>query len=319
MIGPPCLTIVGKEPHAGFDPFPAGFVVPIRDFFLIFLVCVSWAFNFIAAAKGMQHFSPYVFMVLRFLIVLLFLARFLRWPPRDQWGTMIFVCLCTGALHFGILFWALGHSQDVASIVITQQTYIPMAVIIAVIALGERVGWRSLLAIAVAFSGVLILSFDPLILTQWHVLGLALSSALFQALGSVFTRSIRGVGVFSFQAWTAVISLPPMLLASLVMDTGQWQMVQTADWLDWGCVIYSAIVASIVGHSLFFVLVQRHPVSAIMPYLLMTPLLGVIFGVLVWGDRPGIRLLIGGALVLVGILVVTLRARQRSLGRGAAG
>ena len=46
----------------------------------------------------------------------------------------------TGALHFGILFWALGHSQDVASIVITQQTYIPMAVIIAVVALGEKDG-----------------------------------------------------------------------------------------------------------------------------------------------------------------------------------
>lgn len=285
--------------------------MPIRDFFLIFLVCVSWAFNFIAAARGMQHFSPFVFMVLRFLVVLLFLAPFLRWPPRDQWGRMIFVCLCIGALHFTSLFWALGLSQDVASIVITQQTYIPMAVILAIVALGERVGWRSLTAIAVAFSGVLVLSFDPLILTQWHVLGFALLSALFQAFGSVFTRSIRGVGVFSFQAWTAVISLPVLLLASSFLDTGQLEMVQTADWLDWGCILYSAIIASIVGHGLYFVLVQRHPVSAIMPYLLMTPLLGVIFGVVVWGDRPGIRLLIGGALVLTGIFVVTLRARKK--------
>ena len=285
--------------------------MPARDFFLIFLVCVSWAFNFIAAARGMQHFSPYVFMVLRFIIVLLFLARFLRWPPRDQWARLVFVCLCIGALHFGSLFWALGISKDVASIVITQQTYIPMAVLIAMFVLGERVGWRSLLAIAVAFSGVLILSFDPLILTQWHVLGLALLSALFQALGSVFTRAIRGIGVFSFQAWTAVISLPVMFVASLVLDTGQWEMVQTAGWLDWGCVLYAAVVASILGHGLYFVLVQRHPVSAIMPYLMMTPLFGLIFGVLVWGDRPGVRLLIGGALVLVGILVVTLRAKQR--------
>lgn len=285
--------------------------MPIRDFFLIFLVCVSWAFNFIAAAKGMQHFSPFVFMVLRFLVVLLFLAPFLRWPPRDQWGRMIFVCLCIGALHFTSLFWALGLSQDVASIVITQQTYIPMAVILAIVALGERVGWRSLTAIAVAFSGVLVLSFDPLILTQWNVLGFALLSALFQAFGSVFTRSIRGVGVFNFQAWTAVISLPVLLLASFFLDTGQMEMVQTADWLDWGCIVYSAVIASIVGHGLYFVLVQRHPVSAIMPYLLMTPLLGVIFGVVVWGDRPGVRLLIGGALVLAGIFVVTVRARRR--------
>jgi O-acetylserine/cysteine efflux transporter len=36
----------------------------------------------------------------------------------------------------------------------------------------------------------------------------------------------------------------------------------------------------------------------------------VIFGVIVWGDRPGWRVLFGGALVLLGILVITLRTRR---------
>jgi O-acetylserine/cysteine efflux transporter len=88
-------------------------------------------------------------------------------------------------------------------------------------------------------------------------------------------------------------------------------MMATAPWLDWACIVYSALFASIIGHGLFFFLVQRHPVSAIMPYLLLTPLAAVMFGVLVWGDRPGPRLLVGGALVLSGILVVTLRARRK--------
>jgi O-acetylserine/cysteine efflux transporter len=114
---------------------------------------------------------------------------------------------------------------------------------------------------------------------------------------------------FMFPAY----SIPVLVLASWLLDSGQWQMVVTADRLSWASVAYSALVASIVGHGLFFVLVQRHPVSAIMPYLLLTPLLAVIFGVLLWGDRPGPRLLLGGALVLAGILVVTLRARQKAL------
>jgi O-acetylserine/cysteine efflux transporter len=62
----------------------------------------------------------------------------------------------------------------------------------------------------------------------------------------------------------------------------------------------------------FFTLVQRHPVSSIMPYLLLTPLTAVLFGVLLWGDRPGWRLLVGGALVLSGIFVVTLRAMHKA-------
>jgi O-acetylserine/cysteine efflux transporter len=178
---------------------------------------------------------------------------------------LVVVCLSIGALHFSTLFWALGVSEDVSSIAITQQTYVPMTVILAMLILGERVGWRSLAAIAVSFSGVLLLSFDPLMLTQWNVLGIALLSALFQAVGSVYMRGIRGIGVFNFQAWTAAISLPVLLLATL-----------------------------------------------------LTPVLAVVFGVLVWGDRPGWRLLAGGALVLAGILAITLRALRRAAESRAA-
>jgi O-acetylserine/cysteine efflux transporter len=287
----------------------------LRDIFLILLICLAWGFNFIAAAQGMRHFSPYTFMMARFALVLLLLLPFLRRPPAGQWGRLIFVCLCIGALHFTTLFWAIGHSKDISSIAITQQTYIPMTVILAMVLLGEKVGWYSLTAIAVAFSGVVVLSFDPLILGQPEVLALSLCSALFQALGSVYMRRISGISVFNFQAWTAAISLPAMILASLLLENGQVQMITSARWLDWGALIYSAVIASIVGHGLFFFLVQRHPVSSIMPYLLLTPLMAVLFGVVIWGDRPGWRLIVGGALVLSGILVVTIRAMRK--GRSA--
>jgi O-acetylserine/cysteine efflux transporter len=89
-------------------------------------------------------------------------------------------------------------------------------------------------------------------------------------------------------------------------------MMASAPWLGWATVAYTGLVASIVGHGVFFALVQRHPVSSIMPYLLLTPLTAVIFGVLLWGDRPGWRLLVGGALVLSGIFVVTIRAMHKA-------
>ena len=57
---------------------------------------------------------------------------------------------------------------------------------------------------------------------------------------------------------------------------------------------------------------QRYPVSLITPYLLLAPLVAIAFGVLVWGDRPGPRLIIGGAMVLGGVLGIALRARSKS-------
>lgn len=285
--------------------------LPLRDLALVIVICLAWAFNFIAGARGMQHFSPFMFMVIRFAIVLLLLAPFLRLPPPGQWPRLLAVCLSIGALHFTALFVALGRSEDVSSVAIIQQTYIPMAVVLAVILLGERTGWRTLLATLVSFAGVLVIGFDPLVLQQMDVLIITLISALFQALGSIYQRGLKGIGVLNFQAWTAVIALPVMLAASLFTEQNQLEMIRTAQWMDWSTIFYSALVASIVGHGLFFHLVQRHPVTTIMPYLQLMPLFGVVFGILVWGDRPGWRLYMGGAVVLSGILIITLRARKK--------
>jgi O-acetylserine/cysteine efflux transporter len=275
------------------------------------VICIVWAGNFVAGASGMQHFSPFLFMVLRFTLLLLILLPFIRRPPPGQWIRLIAVCLLTGGMHFSLLFWALSRSEDVSTVAIVQQTYIPMAVVLAMFLMREIVGWKTLAAIFLAFLGVLVIGFDPLVLKQPDVLVITLASALFQALGSIYQRGIRGVSVLSFQAWTAVIALPVLLAATLLTEQGQLEIIKTAQWQSWASVAYSAILASLVGHGLFFYLVQRHPVSSVMPYLQLTPVLAVVFGVLIWGDRPGARLLIGGALVITGILFITLRARQK--------
>lgn len=286
--------------------------MPIRDMSLLVLVCLIWGFNFIAAAQGMQHFSPLVFMSLRFLAVLVVMLPFLRLPPRGVWPRLVFVCLCIGAIHFTLLFWAIAISGDVSPIAILQQTYIPFSVLLAMAFLGEQVGWRTLAAIAVAFVGVAVLSFDPVIFNQLDVLLLALIAAAAQALGSVFMRGIQGVGALNFQAWTALLSLPILIGCSLLLEDGQMQAIRTASWLDWASVSYSGLVSSIVGYGLFFLLVQRHPVSLIMPYMLLMPVFAVLFGILIWDDQPSLNLFLGGGLVLSGILYISLRSRAKA-------
>ena len=286
--------------------------LPPRDLFLVLTICLVWAGNFVAASFGTQHFSPFVFMILRFTLLLLILFPFLRWPPPGQWPRLIAVCLLIGGLHFTFMFKAFALAEDVSTVAIVQQTYIPMAVILAMFLMKERVGWKTLAATFLAFAGVVVIGFDPLVLRQTDVLFLALVSALFQALGSIYQRGIKGIGVLNFQAWTALITLPVLFCATLLTEQGQLETVRSAHWQGWASVAYSALMASLVGHGLFFYLVQRHPVTSVMPYLQLTPVFAVIFGIFIWGDRPGVRLLLGGALVITGILFITLRARQKT-------
>jgi O-acetylserine/cysteine efflux transporter len=282
----------------------------LRDLSILMLICLVWGFNFVAGAKGTQQFSPLMFMVLRFTLLLALTLPFLRLPPVSQWPRLAAAALSIGSVHFCFLFWALKRSSDVSSVAIVQQTYVPIAVLLAVVMLGESIGWRRSLAIGLAFLGVLVLGFDPHVLSQPDALVLALLSAFFQALGSIFLRGIVGVSAMNFQAWTAILSLPLLFTLSLVLEGGQIESIRTAQPLHWASVAFTAIGASVAGHGLFYYMAQRHPISTIMPYMLMMPVFAVMFGVLVWGDRPGWRLLVGGSLVLLGILIITLRTRH---------
>jgi O-acetylserine/cysteine efflux transporter len=49
-------------------------------------------------------------------------------------------------------------------------------------------------------------------------------------------------------------------------------------------------------------------VAQVTPWLLLAPMLAVVLGMAFWGDRPGPRLWIGGAMVLGGVLIIALRA-----------
>ncbi len=276
---------------------------------LILVVCFAWGFNFIAAAIGLQHFPPLLFTTVRFAIVLAVLFPWLRLPPRAQWGRLIVVCLSSGALHFSLNFLGLRLSADVSSVAILVQSYVPFSTLLAIALLGERIGWRTAGAIAVAFTGVLLVGLEPGVSAQLDSVVVVLISAFFLGLGTTLMRDLSGLNAFGFQAWTALISIPVLVPMSLVLESGQLELMMTAGWQHWGGVAYSALIASLVGHGILFYLIQRHPVTAVTPYLLLTPIIAVGLGVIFWGDELGWRLIAGGVLVLGGVLVISLRAR----------
>ncbi len=293
--------------------------MPLTHRAALLAICLIWAGNFLAAAVAVRALEPVTFTALRAAVVLLLLLPFFKRPARGQWLNLLTACWCMGALHFGLVFVALDRSADISSIAILMQVYVPISTLLAVLLLGERIGWRSTSAIALAFAGVLLVGLDPLVLGQLDVLGLVLASAFFLALGTIFMRRLSGVDVFGFQAWNALLSFVPLAALALATESPLATIpeIPLTDpvWLALG---YSAVGASIVGHGTFYWLVQRHEIQSVTPFLLLVPVLAVLLGMLAWGDRPGPRLLVGGALVILGVLWVTLRSHARQRPDGPA-
>jgi len=286
--------------------------MPLAHRVALLAICLIWAGNFIASAIAVDLLPPITVTALRFGLVLAVLFPLLKLPPHGQWLNLLAACWCMGALHFALVFTALARSADVSSVAILMQVYVPFTTILAVFILGERVGWRTVGGIGLAFGGVLVVGLDPVVLAQLDVVGLILASAAFLALGTIFMRRLRGVGLFSFQAWNALLSVIPLTLLALWLESPRSELVALqAAWPAWLAIVYSALGASIIGHGTFYWLVQRHEINLITPWLLLVPVFAVVLGVLLRGDQPGSRLLAGGAMVIAGVLWVTLRARFR--------
>lgn len=282
-----------------------------RDLVLVLVICVVWAGNFLTSAFALREIPPFLFSAVRLAILALVLVAFVRPPPRGQWPRLLAVALCNGVLHFGLSFWALHVAGNLSSPAIVMQSYVPMAALLAWWWLGERFGWRTGLAIAVSFAGVLVLGFDPLVLQHPQSLLLMLAAAFFLAAGTVLMRPLKGLGMLSQQGWTALIAIAPLLALSAVFEPNGFAALRAASWIGWGGAAYSALFASLLGHGLYYVLVQKHPVAEVTPWLLLSPVLAIVLGIVVWGDRPGLQLWIGGAMVLGGVLLIALRAAAR--------
>jgi O-acetylserine/cysteine efflux transporter len=284
---------------------------------LVLLINAVWGFSFIVAKVGVGEIPPILFAGLRFMILAVILAPLLRWHA-GQMRAVLGVSLLAGVLHFAMFFLALALGRNVSSIAIAVQLNVPFVALLSVLWLKEVIHWRRALGIALAFGGVVYMGFEPTLLDHLPALGAAVSAAFMIAVATILMRGLKGIGVFQLQAWIAAISGPGLILLSFLFESGQWEAVRNADWRGWGAVLYTVVATSLIGHGGVYFLVQRYPASQTAPLMLLAPVIGVACGVTINGDELTPRMVVGGLVAIVGVLIITVRERALKVPTRAA-
>lgn len=284
----------------------------MKRFHLAFIVLINfiWGLNIIAAKHGLGQFPPLLFSAMRFGLLTLVLLPYLRWHG-GQMGTILLVSQTMGSLHFAAIFAGLARSDDMTAVAVATQLGVPFATVLSVLLLGERVGWRRWSGIALAFSGVALVSFDPVVLDYLDGLGLVTVGAFFGAIGVIGMKRLRGIGSFQLLAWTSLLSWPVLLGLSLAVEQGQWQAMQQADWSGWLSLGYTSLLASLVGHGGMYYLLQRYDVSLVTPFTLLATVFAMALGVILLDDRLTDHMIAGAALTLAGVFIIAVRGPAR--------
>jgi len=256
----------------------------LRDLAILMGVCLVWAAKQRCFEDHHLRFGapPLFYAAARFLVVVLATAPWLAPAPRPLWR-MIAVGLLMGGGTFALTFVGLQTTTPSGAAVVSQLG-VPIATLLSMTMLGERIAWRRGLGIALTLIGALIVMVDPRGLVPSIGLLFIAASALTGALGAVMMKQIQGVRPLQFQAWVGFSSLWPLAALSGVHRTWPRRRTSKRLWPFIAAVLFSGLVVSVVAHTAYYGLIGRYEVNLLQPLTLATPLATIVLGVMITHD-----------------------------------
>jgi drug/metabolite transporter (DMT)-like permease len=284
------------------------------------LLCIVWGTTWIFIKLGLADLPPISFAALRFtvacliLLPIIFLQK-IEFPKGKKIWLIIFV---TGILQFffnyGLLFW--GEQYITSGLAAVLQATIPaFGLVLARIYVGEQITGLKIFSILLGLAGVAVIFREQLSLNgQMAFLGsLAVVVGAFgAAYASVLTKAKGGgLNPASLVFGQMLIGSFPLWLVGFATEGDPFNFHWT--WQAVICVLYLAIIGSIVAFWLYYWLLSKIDVTRAMMISFVTPLVAVFVGSF-FGEKLDIQTLLGGLLILLSVFLIVIRPiLQRSL------
>ncbi|MTB89376.1 EamA family transporter [Aeromicrobium senzhongii] len=288
-----------------------------RDSLLAVLVAVIWGCNFVAIHVGLADVPPFLFLAIRFTLVALPLVFFVP-RPQAPFGVVFSIGLFMSFGQFGLLYLAMAIGMPAGLAALVLQAQVIFTIVIAAVALGERASVRQGLGAVIGTAGLVVVAWGfhqdaplvPLLVT--------VGAALSWAIGNVIARAAKVSSGLSLVVWSALVVPVPCLAVSLVVD-GPAEMADAIGRFGlgaWVSTLYTVVLASLVGYTIFNRLMATYPAASVVPFILLVPPVGVLSAWVALDEVPSTLEWVGGVVMMVGVAVatVTLRSRARPLG-----
>lgn len=279
-------------------------MMPPRDLALVLLVIVAWGSNFTAMKLVLEELPPFLFVGLRFAILIPLIVFF---PRPASWKAIIAIGLLVNMGQFGFLFSAMRAdvSAGLASLILQSQA--PLTILLAAIFYKERVSPVQIAGVALACLGVAGFAVAGGGNVTLVGLGLVLCGALSWACGNLVFRRLPGVNMAALFIWASLIPPLPMLGLSWTLEgAAPFATIAAMGMGGWAGVFYVAIISTIIGYSIWGGLLSRHPAAMVTPFALGIPIVGLLTAWIVLGETVSAFEAFSGGVILAGIALAVL-------------
>ncbi len=282
--------------------------------FVWLLLCVIWGTTWIFIKLGLDNLPPVTFAALRFTaaIILLLPIVFYRnseFPKtKPIWNLILITGLLQFFVNYGLLFWGEQYiSSGLAAVL--QATIPAFGLFLAKIYVGESINATKIISMFLGLIGVAVIFWEQLQLNgQMAFFGSI--AVVFGAFGAAYASVLTKAKLQTFDP--AVLLLCQMFIGALPL----WIVGVTTEKTDYTnllnlksivCVLYLAIVGSIVAFWLYYWLLTKIEVSKAMMIAFVTPLVAILIGVAFRDEKMPPQTILGGILILFSVVLIVVK------------
>ena len=188
------------------------------------------------------------------------------------------------------------------------------SVVVSSLLLREHPTRRQLVGIVIGMIGLAVVVVGHTYAAPWLPLVITLLAALSWAIGNVLSRRARAASGLSLVVWSGLVVPVPSLGLALLVD-GPQAVGYSLTHLSLAAIlstVYTAVAASLVAYTIWNSLLARYPTSAVVPFTLLVPVIGILAAWAVFEEKPTGSELVGGAIMLGGLAAAVVSRRPRT-------
>lgn len=285
------------------------------------IIYFVWGSTFLAIRVGVREIPPFLMAAMRFLIagVVLYAwmrARGTQSPSPREWLSASFLALLIFVFDYGLLFWA---EQRVPSGIAA----VMMATIPVFMALAEIVFLRSQgLTVRLAFSLLVGIAGVAILVGRSVSLGGApvdtagaialIVASISWSIASSLTRRVPLPASKAMSSGVQMLTGGVMLtVAAALLGEFRGFRLQAVSLRAWMSLAYLIVAGSIVAFTAYVWLLHHESPTKVGTYAYVNPVVAVVIGYFFGGEALGARTILGTALVLVSVVVITTHSVKK--------
>ena len=277
-----------------------------RQILLALLPPLFFGTGFTIAKPAVSHFPPLFLILICYGSIAVLMGLTQRERLKTPWPSIMLIAAFSVTIQGALLFWAIRSPEMPATAAnLILQIQIPFAVLLDWLIMRQRLDLRKVAGTAISIAGVAIVIGLPDHAPGALPTAMIIVSAFCWALGQVLARKLgrdNGVGLLKANAFGSV---PQLALATLLIEQGQWQSVETATWLQWSMLAFVGVVGFYLAYMCWFSLLRQCRMDEAAPFILLMPVVGILTAALVLGETVSAVQIAGGIVILAGLLIVS--------------